>query len=128
MSGTLPGLLIDTDILIDHFRGFRAFVVPKRRVAYSVVTRCELFARRSSDEDGIKAVLEAMTEILVDRRIAESAGRLRRSTHMRTPDALIAATALANDLSLMTRNIRDFSAVDGLDIVEPSQSSVLTGH
>lgn len=117
MSGTVAGLLIDTDILIDHLRGARPFVPPARRVAYSVVTRCELFAGKSADEAGIRVLLGAMTELPIDRAIAECAGRLRRRSGLRTPDALIAATALEHDLSLMSRNVRDFAGVKGLQLV-----------
>lgn len=46
--------------------------------------------------------------------IATRAGRLRRSSGMRVPDALIAATALEHRLTLRTRNVADFQQVPGL--------------
>ena len=117
----MPGQLIDTDVLIDHFRGARAFR-PTRAglVGYSVVTRCELFAGRSADEAAISAVLGAMREFAVDRTIAERAGRLRRRHSMRTPDALIAATAVEHDLTLVTRNLQDFKGLPGLRARAPA--------
>ncbi len=45
--------------------------------------------------------------------VAEGAGRIRRETGLRLPDALIAATAIAHDLQLATRNGRDFERVRG---------------
>jgi hypothetical protein len=39
---------------------------------------------------------------------------VRRETRIRTPDALIAATALRHRLTLVTRNRRDFEAVGRL--------------
>lgn len=55
----------------------------------------------------------------MDRAIAERAGRLRRGSRMRTPDALIAATALEHGLALVTRNRRDFERVNGLRVLDP---------
>lgn len=84
--------------------------------AYSVVTRCELFAGRRADEAQIGAVLAALREVPVDRAIAERAGRLRRETGVLVADALIAATAIECGLALATRNVRDFGNVPGLEL------------
>jgi predicted nucleic acid-binding protein len=116
----MPGQLIDTDVLIDHFRGARAFHAPRGRSGYSVVTRCELYAGRSADEAAIAAVLSAMEELAVDRAVAERAGRLRRRYGLRTPAALIAATAVEHGLTLVTRNERDFRGVRGMRLRAPS--------
>ena len=116
----MPGQLIDTDVLVDHLRGARQFRPARGRVAYSVVTRCELFAGRSADEGVISAVLAALTEVPVDRRVAERAGRMRRRYGLRTPDALIAATAVEHDMTLFTRNASEFSVVRGLRTRAPA--------
>jgi predicted nucleic acid-binding protein len=112
-------LLVDTDVFIDHLRGARSLEVGSDRLHYSVVTRCELFAGRDSQERVLQRLLEPLTELEVDRAIAERAGRLRRETGLRTPDALIAATALENGLTLMTRNLRDFRPARGLKVQAP---------
>jgi predicted nucleic acid-binding protein len=39
-----------------------------------------------------------------------------RKTQARAFDALIAATALAHDLPLYTRNAQDFEGITGLDV------------
>lgn len=46
-------------------------------------------------------------------------GRPRRELEVRTPDALIAASALEHGLRLMTRNRRDFAGIRGLKILAP---------
>jgi toxin FitB len=123
MSGIVADLLLDSDVFIDHLRGHRRLEVGKGDAAYySVVTRCELFAGRSAIEEVIDRLLGSHNEIGVDRRIAEDAGRLRRSHPIRTPDALIAATALAHGLTLWTRNVRDFAGIRGLAVVNPGES------
>lgn len=51
---------------------------------------------------------------MLDREVAEQAGRIRRGIRIKLPDALIAATALVTRRELVTRNARDFRKVKGL--------------
>lgn len=85
----------------------------------SAITRAELFSGRGIEERRVRRLLEPLTELPVDRAIAERAGRLRRGTPLRMPDALIAATALEHRLMLVTRNVRDFEPVRGLKLRAP---------
>jgi predicted nucleic acid-binding protein len=50
-------------------------------------------------------------------RVAASLRRAGRKTAARTYDAMIAATALANDLPLYTSNPSDFAGIDDLRLV-----------
>ena len=83
------------------------------------MTRCELFAGRNMDEPSLRQTLNHIDELLIDRTIAESAGRIRRTTQLDVPDALIAATALQHRIPLMTRNRRHFERVPGLTLRAP---------
>lgn len=118
MSGT--GLLLDTDVLVDSLRGARRLAVGREPISYSVVTLCELFSGRNVDEALVVVTLGSFRPIGVDVRIAEEAGRIRRAAGIRTPDALIAATARVHGLQLVTRNRRDFDRVDGLLLRDPA--------
>lgn len=109
----MSGLLIDSDVLIDHLRGARRLVV-EHDMYYSVIGRCELFAGPEHQEDAVRDLLAPLREIALDAPTAEAAGRIRRETGLPTPDALIAATAIVNGLSLLTRNRRHFERVPGL--------------
>ncbi|MDQ6711931.1 MAG: type II toxin-antitoxin system VapC family toxin [Candidatus Dormibacteraeota bacterium] len=115
----MPDLLVDTDVFVDHLRGARRLQPARDRIYYSVVTRCELFAGREVEEETVQRLLEPFEEIPVDRAVAERAGRLRRAGGLRTPDALIAATALERQLLLVTRNTRDFQSARGLKFRSP---------
>ena len=116
----MPEYLVDTDVFVDHLRGAARLPAQARAGSYSVVTRCELFAGVRTDEAVVNQLLAPLRELVVDRVVAEEAGRLRRASPLRTPDALIAATAVVHGLVLLTRNLRDFEAVPGLRLRPPS--------
>ena len=85
----------------------------------STITEIELFGfpnMPADEEKRILDILETLTVIPVDSRIARTAGSLRRMYGLKTADAGIAATALATGSILATRNIRDFKKVPGLEI------------
>lgn len=115
----MADVLVDTDVLIDHLRGHRAFEPGSDRVFCSVITRGELFAGTGTDEETVRRLLAPLVEIPVDRDLAEEAGRLRRTTRITLPDAVIAATALSLRVPLVTRNKRDFGRVRGLRVRAP---------
>jgi predicted nucleic acid-binding protein len=109
-------VLVDTDVLVDHLRGHRAFIAGKDRVHYSVLTRAELFAGRNVDDAVVTTLLAPFTEVGVDRAIAERGGRLRRAESISLADAIIAATAMEHGLTLLTGNGRDFGRITGLKV------------
>jgi predicted nucleic acid-binding protein len=115
----LSAILLDSDVLIDHLRGHRRLNLVDSAWRISIVTRCELFAGRNMDEPSLRQTLNHIDELLIDRTIAESAGRIRRTTQLDVPDALIAATALQHRIPLMTRNLRHFERVPGLTLRAP---------
>jgi predicted nucleic acid-binding protein len=112
-------ILLDSDVLVDHLRGHRRLTAGSDDLHVSTVTRAELFAGRGSEEPRVRTLLQAMTSLPVDDQVAERAGRLRRMHAIRLPDALIAATALEHRLTLVTRNVRDFSGIKGLHLRIP---------
>lgn len=112
-------ILIDSDVLVDHLRGYRRLLAGGDELHVSAITRAELFSGRGAEERRIRRLLEPMIDIPVDTAIAERAGRLRRTSGRRLPDAIIAATALAHRLTLVTRNTRDFEGVRGLKLRAP---------
>jgi predicted nucleic acid-binding protein len=111
---------VDSDVVIDHIRG--AHPLPDFPLAFSVITRCELFAGRDREEY-LRELLAPMHEIPMNASIAERGGVLKRTVQLQTPDALIAATALEHALPLMTRNRRHFDRVPGLTLHHPRETA-----
>lgn len=111
-------VLLDTDVLVDHLRGARMVPDTLEDPWYSTITRAELYAGSRTDEATVEALLSRMRERVVDRRTAELGGRIRRVFGLSLADALIAATALLNDLDLVSRKRRHFERVPGLQLRE----------
>jgi len=44
---------------------------------------------------------------------------IRRNRKIKTPDAIIAATAIANDYTLISNNDKDFKGIKGLRYINP---------
>lgn len=117
----MAGLLVDTDVFVDHLRGVRKLTAGRHRLHYSVITRCELLAGDVGSAL-VKRLLDPFRELAVSRDVAERAGRIRRETGLAVPDALIAATAIERGLTLVTRNRRHFDPVKQLRVRDPIRS------
>jgi predicted nucleic acid-binding protein len=51
--------------------------------------------------------------------VLDEAVRLRQTRKLELGDSLIAGTALLYDLTLVTRNVNDFSGIEGLTVLNP---------
>ena len=126
----MADLFIDTDVLIDHLRGYAKAkdYLYKRWAAgdilhFSVISRAELFSgMRSGEEASIRVLLTGMHELLIDQMIAEEAAAYRRqfskSHGLLLPDALIAASAKSIGARLVTSNTKHFPMKD-ITVVAP---------
>ena len=117
----MADVLVDTDVFIDHLRGAHPLRTDGHRLHYSVITRAELFSGTRGVREAV-ALLAPLGELPVDREIAERAGRIRRATGIRLPDAMIAATAMARSMMLTTRNRRDFDRIPGLALYPETEA------
>jgi predicted nucleic acid-binding protein len=124
-------VLLDTSVVIAAVnRELPAQILPAQDGAISALTLCELHhgVLFASDEQRFKRLLaldiaqRTFDSLPVDQRVAPWFGRLmaegRRATGARpdSGDALIAATALAHDLPILTRD-RDFEAFQGVEVL-----------
>jgi tRNA(fMet)-specific endonuclease VapC len=118
-------ILCDTNILIEFYKNNIAIIQELRQIgsqnlAISVITRAELYygAVNKNELKPIQKHLDLLQNIPIDRPISQQFIQLMANyslSHKLTiPDALIAATALVNDLELYTLNIKDFRFIENL--------------
>lgn len=105
--------LLDSVILIDHFNGIAAaseFIAENgAQCALSVITRAEVLAGFDDERATLAlTLLDLFIALPITTEIVDRAARLRRGQRWKLPDALQASVALEHDLTLVTRNTRDF--------------------
>ena len=110
--------LLDSDVLIWLLRGRRDTLERLERLegpfGLSVISRAEIWAgAREAEHRQIDALFLSLTTYAADGAVADLAGRFlreyrRRGRPLELPDALIAATAVVHDLTLVTYNLPHF--------------------
>ena len=71
------------------------------------------------DSQYFEALFITMKNRLLDTAVTKKVIELRRTTPLKMPDAIIAATALVHDLTLWTHNMADFKNVPNLQLFDP---------
>ncbi len=115
--------LLDTNILIYHLNGYEkaTFLLKEHldELYISVITECEVLAlpKLSIEEiNNIEQFIKLFKVINLDSKIAQKAAEIKRKYSIKIGDALIAATVIINDYTLITRNIDDFKNIRELKI------------
>jgi predicted nucleic acid-binding protein len=92
----------------------------------SIITKIEVLRYNSSDEAYLvleEFIAESRVYDLND-EIVNRTIRICKSSKIKLPYAIIAATAIVHDLKLVTRNITDFKKLDSLELLNPWDTSV----
>lgn len=91
----------------------------------SVINRIELLGHNRPEIEQFKMVVEACLVYELSEEIILKTIAIRKSRSIKTPDAIIAATALVYNLTLITHNIRDFENIANLNLFDPHYSLML---
>lgn len=122
------GYLVDSNVLIDYVaerftKGQLKTLdlIFDEALRVSVITKIEILGYNGVSQEETKmleflnyADILALNDYIVERTIL-----LKKAIKMKTPDAIIASTALIHDFTLITNNTADFKRVEGLKIFNP---------
>ncbi|MFZ2124670.1 MAG: type II toxin-antitoxin system VapC family toxin [Rhodoferax sp.] len=121
--------LIDTNILIYALAGNVAAPVLARidnaiadRARYSVITRMELLGwsgHTAITRHETESLPAQLNQVNFTPALVATVIDIRSTISIKLPDAIIAASALTQNLPLMTRNATDFSRIIGLMVIDP---------
>lgn len=120
--------LIDTNVISDYFSAsFSAEGIVLMDTVIdtipnlSVITQIELLCWKTdtATEQKIKDFIADSIVLDISPEVIAQCVNLRKGKKIKTPDAIIAATALACGYTLITNNEKDFANIKGLKMVNP---------
>ena len=119
--------LIDTNVIIDFSHGifsekskdFVANILNKEPII-SAITQIELLCF-SVVPPQIESFVHFTAIIGINDSVIEKTIEIRKRYRIKLPDAIIASTALVNNLTLLTRNVADFKGIEDLSVVNPHE-------
>ena len=113
--------LIDTNTVIDYLENKlppkASAVLDNTNIEISVISRMEILAWPNATEmqlEVLNGFINASNVFGLNEATIIKAIEIRKIYRIKLPDAIIAATAKVNGLTLVTRNLRDFEKVEGL--------------
>ncbi len=109
--------LLDTNAIIYLVNGRLASPLPDGKYSISVITEIELLSfpgLPEEEEQRIRDLLLVLDRVQLSDAVRDLTIRLRRKNRLKLPDAVIAASALAQQAILLT-NDQSFESIDGLD-------------
>jgi len=89
----------------------------------SVITQIELLSWNiiASAEQKVKDFISESIILNITPEVIAQCVDLRKTKKIKTPDAIIAGTALAHDYTLVTGNEKDFTNIKGLKLLNPKR-------
>jgi len=126
-------ILCDTNIIIELLKGNEKLISYVEKlgldnIAISSVTLMELYfgVFNKTELQQIKKYIQGIPVLHIATNISETAVSLieqyAKSHTLNIPDALIAATAIENNLKLLTLNVKDFKYISELKLHKMSNA------
>lgn len=94
----------------------------EERPCISAITEIELLCWKTTNENDLIVLSEfinACEIIELEKPIKLKTAEIRKQHRIKLPDAIIAATAIIYELTLITYNISDFKSINRLRLVNP---------
>ena len=117
---------MDSNVVIDYFGNKlppkATSLIDNLPAVISVITRLEILGWYNATSEQLnklqnfveQSVVHSLSEVVIQQTIS-----LRQQHHIRLPDAIVAATALTENKTLITRNVNDFKNIPGLNLLNP---------
>jgi toxin FitB len=125
-------MLLDSNIIIyaalPEYSALQDFIA-KHAPAVSAISRVEVLGYHlltQQDRLEFEEFFAAATVLPVSDQIISKAIELRQVRKLKLGDALIAGTALAHKLTLVTKDTQDFQWIEGLTLLDPLDSQQST--
>lgn len=123
-----PKYLIDTNVVIYYLgnnltpKGMNFMnniidVIPN----ISVITQIEVLGFQTTNEHykTLTNFIDDSNVLNLSNDVVKASIEIRKNYKTKLPDAIISATAIVYDLTLITRNTKDFSNINGLKVIDP---------
>ena len=90
-------------------------------VAISVINKIELLGFNMSPQSyqKVQSLINTVDVLSLTDAIVNETIALRKIKKIKLPDAIIAATALVHNLTIISRNTSDFKNITGLNCIDP---------
>jgi len=129
--------LLDSNTVIDYIGGLYSGRTKQwldqfidEEINVSVITKIEVLSFDPDKDDNYPILVEffktsnifELIDEIVDKTIL-----IRQKQKIKLPDAIIASTALVNEMILVTRNTKDFKNIPDLETVNPHEAPQALG-
>ena len=97
------------------------FVDQFETIRISVISYMEILGycfRNAREEDFIKDLVGLFETVFINQTIADKVVKIRKDHSIKLPDEIIGATAICENLKLVTRNTDDFKEL-GVPMIDP---------
>ncbi|MEI8204002.1 MAG: type II toxin-antitoxin system VapC family toxin [Bacteroidota bacterium] len=121
--------LIDTNILIYYLdnkipesQDEKISNIIENSFNISTISKIEILGWNKLSKEVIMKIenfLSNANVIFIEKEIEKKSISLKQKQKIETPDCIIAATAMLNKMTLVTRNISDFKNIKGLKLYNP---------
>ena len=88
----------------------------------SAITEIELLCWKTASKEDLDVLQSFIADSIVfelEKDTKAKTVEIRKNHKIKLPDAIIAATAIVNGLTLLTRNVSDFQAISDLSFINP---------
>jgi predicted nucleic acid-binding protein len=123
------GYLLDSNTIIDYIagllpenaQGWLGKIIDEE-INVSVISQIEVLSFDPDLDDNYSILVdffETSSIFELNENIVSKTIQIRQKQKIKLPDAIIAATALTHDFTLVTHNTKDFKNIQELEVIDP---------